>query len=157
MFYWDMHSRARFHLYMTCITHHIFDDPGKFGQGQKFNLTLTLCYPDEMYMGKIWGLHSSRYCFGLSGVTKRLQVWSQILQCLLKTDLFQLLSQTSGVVLCLKTRHFLSFSLLKTMSISIVMISAWVRTEVCPFNWNHQCIQNITLYLIVSWKMEEKT
>ncbi len=35
---------------------------------------LTICYPDEMYMGKIWGLHSSRYCFGLSGGTKRLQV-----------------------------------------------------------------------------------
>ena len=35
---------------------------------------LTLCYPGEMYMVKILGLYSSRYCFDLSGVEECLQL-----------------------------------------------------------------------------------
>ncbi len=44
--------------------------------------SLTTCYSDEMHMAKFWGLHSSRYCIGLSGpgVEECLQVKSEAFQ-----------------------------------------------------------------------------
>ncbi len=59
-------------------------------------------------------------------------------------------NRSISIVIPNQWRHFLAFSLLKIMS--IVVISAWVRTEACPFIWNYQCTQNINLYLFVLWK-----
>ena len=76
-------------------------------------------------------------------------------QCLLKTDLFLLISQVR-VSMQPKTGHFCIFSLsqLKTPSISIDLISVLIRAEVFLCIWNLQFIQNITLYLVMSWKLD---